>query len=473
MEDIYIYDKSETDYSTAGLCGALEPVSCTFEQVANGLCQITLVHPIDNNGKHTFLECDRIFTVKVPMPGLPNDSNFGAERTRYQAFRIYSVEYSSAQNQVTVYANHISQDDAYTIHHYDYEKNTYVSTILSNLGCETNITAKANLFLEYAYKDYIDILTNPDYGICAKFNGYLYRDNSRMYVRKNTPLDRGFSIEYGANLLGVNYKIDISEVCTAVVVVGRNEKSDWKDSKVTVYSPLAGNYGIYREMTLDVSEAIWSEIVDVETGDITEGLMHMDEFIAYCRAEGQKQFDEFGVDKPAITASVEFESLGNDDRYKKYAKLENVFVYDSVNVYYPPFGINIQAIVMRISFDCITQRMTHVELGNVMPLTSSVASHDIISVTADKIIGGAMEGRYLNSLSVGYDKLSRPCVKSIKELCSPDNFENGAIKSRMIGDGSINMNHFSDDCIGLLAKEVAAIIKPQQPIDPDLPGEVT
>lgn len=71
MSDIYVYAADCEDFTNFGLVGALEPTSCTFEEEANGLSEITLEHPLDDFGKYTQLICNNILAVDVPVRTTP------------------------------------------------------------------------------------------------------------------------------------------------------------------------------------------------------------------------------------------------------------------------------------------------------------------------------------------------------------------------------------------------------------------
>lgn len=71
MSEIYVYDSRCDDFATFGLVGALMPSSCIFEETANGASEITLVHPIDDLGRHSALICNNIIMVEVPVRTTP------------------------------------------------------------------------------------------------------------------------------------------------------------------------------------------------------------------------------------------------------------------------------------------------------------------------------------------------------------------------------------------------------------------
>lgn len=62
---ITIYDKKATDFSTLGK-GALRPTECRIEEEAGGMYELTLVHPMTEDGRHNRIGMFDI--VKAPAP---------------------------------------------------------------------------------------------------------------------------------------------------------------------------------------------------------------------------------------------------------------------------------------------------------------------------------------------------------------------------------------------------------------------
>ena len=71
MSEVYVFDTDAEDLTTFGLVGALEPISCTFTEVANGLSELSLVHPLDEWEKYKALETGRLLVCDVPVRMTP------------------------------------------------------------------------------------------------------------------------------------------------------------------------------------------------------------------------------------------------------------------------------------------------------------------------------------------------------------------------------------------------------------------
>ncbi|MEA5016945.1 MAG: phage tail spike protein [Candidatus Limiplasma sp.] len=65
---ICVFGPTATDFTTLGL-GALAPSSCTVTETLNGEWELTLIHPLDENGKWTRLQYGNI--IKAPVPAAP------------------------------------------------------------------------------------------------------------------------------------------------------------------------------------------------------------------------------------------------------------------------------------------------------------------------------------------------------------------------------------------------------------------
>lgn len=77
MSEIYVFSpaEDENDYDTLGLCGALLPTECTFEETANGESILNMSHPLDEFGRFSYLQRGNILVVPVPVRTTPEIQN--------------------------------------------------------------------------------------------------------------------------------------------------------------------------------------------------------------------------------------------------------------------------------------------------------------------------------------------------------------------------------------------------------------
>lgn len=71
MAHVYIFEKDCEDFANFGLVGALTPTECTFEEEANGMSELTLVHPLDDAGRFAAIERECILMADVPVRTTP------------------------------------------------------------------------------------------------------------------------------------------------------------------------------------------------------------------------------------------------------------------------------------------------------------------------------------------------------------------------------------------------------------------
>ncbi len=65
---ICVFPSNVTDFSTLGL-GAVTPTACSVTETLNGEWELTLTHPLDDNGKWTRLQVGNV--IKAPVPAAP------------------------------------------------------------------------------------------------------------------------------------------------------------------------------------------------------------------------------------------------------------------------------------------------------------------------------------------------------------------------------------------------------------------
>lgn len=68
---MYVYEGNAEDTLSTGLVGRIDHISCEFEEVENGLSQITTVFPMDDDGRWKSLVEGRLLKIPVPVRTTP------------------------------------------------------------------------------------------------------------------------------------------------------------------------------------------------------------------------------------------------------------------------------------------------------------------------------------------------------------------------------------------------------------------
>ena len=347
---ITIHEKTAKTFDTFGL-GALVPSHCVVEEELNGAYELELKHPYDDGGKWKRIERGRILYASTPR-GM-------------QPFRIYYVKPS--MKEISVNARHIFYDlldnQCEPISHsgtagaaltalqaaFAYPMPFSFDTDISLTGTLT--TGRMNP---------VQALLSDDDEATSFVKGYggeLLRDGFRVSVKAALGQDRGVSIRYGKNLVGLEVTEDESEVKTRIVCYGKN-------GSATLDSPHLGDYIYPKIYTLEDENKTLSEVQE----------------------EAQALLDG-GCDIPSINIKVDFVALEKTVEYREYAVLEEVFLGDMVTVTNTKMGFQKQAKVISYEWDCLLEQYNDVELGDFIPtlaasVTSGVKSGSLASSAA-------------------------------------------------------------------------------------------
>ena len=347
---ITIHEKTAKTFDTFGL-GALVPSHCVVEEELNGAYELELKHPYDDGGKWKRIERGRILYASTPR-GM-------------QPFRIYYVK--PTMKEIAVNARHIFYDlldnQCEPISHsgtagaalaamqaaFAYPMPFSFDTDISLTG--TLATGRMNP---------VQVLLSDDDEATSFVKGYggeLLRDGFRVSVKAALGQDRGVSIRYGKNLVGLEVTEDESEVKTRIVCYGKN-------GSATLESPHLGDYIYPKIYTLEDENKTLSEVQE----------------------EAQALLDG-GCDIPSINIKVDFVALEKTVEYREYAVLEEVFLGDMVTVINTRMDFQKQAKVISYEWDCLLEQYNDVELGDFIPtlaaaVTSGVKSGSLASSAA-------------------------------------------------------------------------------------------
>lgn len=325
-----------------------------------------------------------------------------------QLFRIYKVTKSISS--VKVEARDVAYDCLNNIYSSSYAGSITLAQMVKSLKTDTfgalsghgsgydliNFSTPDGYLMdnitknEYRGKTLTEVMVGESSGICAKFNVIRVVDNYDVYFIKDPGINRGFTIQYGKNMTGVDYEINDDEIYTAVIPVGKNKKGDplylgpqkSKDAKKN-YIGWAGNiiwsvnkdkYPTKRFYVLECDVQAKSD----KTAEIDYAMDQM-RYLAESKihaADKKTNAQDGDMDEPKITVTVEFINLGDTEEYKQFKNLEKCFLHDYVTIRHPDLGIDVTARVTEMEWDCLLDRMNKITLGNVKENEGRAAQYD-------------------------------------------------------------------------------------------------
>lgn len=336
---IRLYDKNETDFTHNGIC-ILKPLEATVTEELNGDYSLKITMP---RGKKE-IEIEQI--IKAPTP------------KSEQFFRVYNSDIDILGNQI-FYARHIFYD----LLDYFIEDTRpsgsgalAISKILENTPFTgtSDITEQGTAY--YQMMNPVKAILGADNAFINVWGGELERDNFNVRIKNHLGTDRGVSIRYRKNLTGLRLQTDLSGVYTKIMPTGLQENGQTllKLPEKYVDSSLINNYINEKTTRIHYSDIAISE--DVSEAEALEQL----------RNAAAQEFEN-GLDKPQITATVEFIPLQDTEEYKNFAVLESVYLGDTVKIFHEDLNIELEAQVIEYEFDALSKRYNKVILGNANP----------------------------------------------------------------------------------------------------------
>lgn len=222
----------------------------------------------------------------------------------------------------------------------------------------------------YVRKTELEALMGSDNAFLKVWGGYLIRDGFKARFRARA-IDRGFTVELGKNLTGVEAVIDTSNVVTRVLptfVLSDDKVYTLPETFIT--SPIAKSYPQIstRELRVQLTEE--------------QRAKKPEELYGFIRSEVARAFDE-GLDKPQTSFRVNFVMLSKT--YPGYEDLEELDIWDEVTCKIPNIGIETRLKVSGYVYDALKERFTSMDLGDARPTSAALAKRVERNIT-DQII---------------------------------------------------------------------------------------
>ena len=352
---IILYKKNETDFTHNGLM-VLQPIEAIVTEEINGDYSLKLTMPRGSQ----LIENEQI--IKVPTP-----------KTE-QLFRVYNSDVDMIGNPV-FYCRHIFYDllDYFIEDTRPTGNGTLaISKILENTPFvgSSDITKQGTAY--YQMMSPVKAILGADNSFIEIWGGEIERDNFQIRMKNRVGADRGVSIRYRKNLTGLRFVTDLSSVATKIMPTGLKEDGQTllKLPEKYVASPLIGNY-----VNEKVTRIHYSDIKIDEKMSETEALNAL-------RNAANQEFEN-GVDKPQVTATVEFVPLQDTEEYKDFSILETVYLGDSVSVHHEKLNIDLVTKVIGYEFDSLSCRYNKVTLGNANPKYGDIQRQYVDKVNSE------------------------------------------------------------------------------------------
>lgn len=347
------YRAGDVDYNRNGDV-IVNPTECRLEAELNGTWKLTLICPIDDEGRYKHI-------VNGAVIGCPT------WYSKKQLFRIYDSTKDDLE--VTALAHPIFMDSGNEVFILDRRPtNCTGQQALDSLLSEQNIYhGKSDITkLSTSYvqrKNLIEAIESDDESsFLNRWGGEVFYDNYTIHINERVGSDRGMMISYALNATGMQAEIDTSNVVTRIVPTAYNGrmmsgKTPWVDSPhilkyPTVYTKTIQFDNVVMASDLQNDEGT-DKIVVANQADLDKKLREL------C----MEQFD-LGIDRPKANFKIDLVDISKNDEYDDLSTLLKLSLGDTVVCRNKQLDIDTKARVTRMIYDCSNEMIESVELGD-------------------------------------------------------------------------------------------------------------
>lgn len=423
------YKKGNTNYTSDGNV-ALKPSSSILKIELNGMCEITMVHPYDKEGRWKFLSMED-GVIKAPTPW-----------SEGQLFVIYNTEKKITGIEVSAY--HIFWDLNY-------------SKILDRRAEVKNGQQALDILLSGTkYKGHSDITTinncywvdtnriaaingDKDNTFIKRWGGEIFLDNFDVTINDHIGGDYGSFISYGANMLDLGLKRNMTGIVTRCYPKAYN---GYTLPEKYIDSPLINSYRIIKEGDLDCSELKLQE--DCSEGET--GYSTLNDLYDAMRKKVQDAYNN-GLDKPTISGTCKVAALENTTKYKDVKGLVSIGLGDTVSVTHEDIGVNSQTRCVGYEWNQMTRKFEEVTLGEL-----ETTCFDSAADAANRINNILNNDGSVNALSIsGIINAMQTKFKAMRDIAQTQHVRAMLFEDRVKGSKT-----YGAMCIGSMGFEIAS-----------------
>lgn len=351
---IQIYKPENTGYEKNGDMPLL-PTTATVHAVLNGEWEVTLEHPIDEDGRWKYIIEDAV----VKMPSFNGD----------QLFRVKRKEKSD--DGITAEMQPIfmdAKDDCFLKDVRPTEKTGQQALDMMTepnrkYSARSNITNISTAY--YQTKNLIEAISAEDENsFINRWGGEVIYDNYTIVINDRAGDDYGYEVLYGKNIPenGISEEIETRDIVTRIVPKAYNGNMIEGDAP-WIDSPEIEKYPTIRYGVMEFEDVKMRE--DAQEDDEEDGITVCDtqeQLEEALKKKCEEQF-EAGVDKPTVTLSVDIAMLEGTDLYKDFEDLTKVSLGDTVHCRHSKLNIVTDARVIELEWDCLEKRVDSVVVG--------------------------------------------------------------------------------------------------------------
>lgn len=299
----------------------------------------------------------------------------------YEYFYITKVQQQIRY--ITITARQLTIDHCMGLYLEDVRPtNTSGQSALTNLLSKANGTKEIELVSDietngtayYENKTLYEALWSADNSFINVWGGETQRRGYTVTINSKLGTDRNVTLMERKNLKGFEGTTNIDEVYQKVRGKGFNGiTGNW------IKSDNADDYKIIRCKTFEYKVRVITENDDTNNLDSNyEWFKTKDEAIARLDELAKLEFTKNKVNELTGTYNIDFIQLEQTVEYQEYAVAEKCYMGDTVRVYIPRIGVDIELRVVKRVFNHLTQRVEEMTLSSYATTGGAVSISNII-----------------------------------------------------------------------------------------------
>ncbi|CUL81238.1 phage tail protein [Listeria monocytogenes] len=240
----------------------------------------------------------------------------------------------------------------------------------------SDISITSNYKLDY--KTVAEAIAGTEGSIIDTWRTELEWDDFTIRLWKNRGTNRGVRIAYAKNLVGL-VETETGDVTTRIIPFARIDDGVGGEIELRLSETVIDAENVNEtEIPLALPVDFSSEMQDA--GYTTEDKL---------RTLAQAWFEKTGNNIPKISLEVDFVQLAKTEEYKEFAVLEQVALFDTVEVWHERYNKKIETRVNKYTYDPIDELYLMLELGDAkysLSASSEMSARENAQL-ADKING--------------------------------------------------------------------------------------
>ena len=337
-----LYSATETDFSNNGLGILGDCVSCEVTEEANGIFELAMQYPM--SGIHYEDIADRsIIKAKADQFRDP------------QLYRVYAIS-KPMSGIVTISARHISYDlsgipvSPFTAGSVSLAladlKNNAVTDCPFNFWTDKDTSGTFSVSVPSSIRSR---LGGVEGSILDVYGGEYEFDNYTVKLHNKRGTNRGVSIRYGKNLTDIKQEQNCASIATGIYPYWAGDV-DGNTVLVELPEKIVNAPGTY-------------DFVKIKTVDFTESF-ESKPTVEQLRSKAESYVSSNNIGIPTVSLTVSFAQLEQTEEYKHLKLLEQVLLFDTVNVEFPALGVSATAKAIKIVYDSLADRVKSITLGS-------------------------------------------------------------------------------------------------------------